>query len=102
MRKAQSTIEYTVLITAIVAALVTMQIYVKRGLQGRMRQNADSIGEQYAPGNTTSDMTVSFSSESITTTTTEEADGETVTTTTVDTPLETQSRTGFETVGTIE
>jgi len=102
MKKAQSTIEYAVIITAIVAALVTMQIYIKRGIQGRMRQSADSIGEQYAPTNTTSDMTTSFSSNSITTTNTEEKDGTTTTTTKVDTPSETQTRAGSETVGPIE
>lgn len=100
-KKAQSTLEYAVVITAIVAALVTMQIYIKRGLQGRMRQSADSIGEQYAPTNTTLDTTINFSSNSITTSTTEEKDGTTTTTATVES-LETQSRTGYETVGPIE
>ena len=27
-----------------------MQYYVKRAIQGRVRQSADSIGEQYSPG----------------------------------------------------
>ena len=61
LRKAQSTLEYAVVIFAIVAALVTMQIYLKRGIQGKMRQSADSIGEQYAPENTTSDINLTFS-----------------------------------------
>lgn len=50
----QSTIEYAVLMAIIVAALVAMQIYVKRGFSGRLRAAADSVGEQYSPRHTTS------------------------------------------------
>ncbi len=53
----QSTLEYAVLIAVVAAAAIGMQIYVKRGLQGRLRQSADSIGEQYAPGRTISTFT---------------------------------------------
>ena len=108
LRKAQSTLEYALVIACIVAALVTMQIYLKRGMQGKMRQSADSIGEQYAPENTTSDMTINFSSNSTTTTNTVEINDPTTNTTTtttttvVDVPLETQTRTGSETVGPIQ
>ena len=53
-RRGQSTLEYAVLIAVVAAAAIAMQIYVKRGIQGRLRSSADSIGEQYAPGHTTS------------------------------------------------
>ena len=56
-KKAQSTLEYAILILVVVAALIVMQIYVKRGIQGRMRESSDQIGEQYSPGYTTSNYT---------------------------------------------
>jgi hypothetical protein len=31
-----------------------MHVYVKRGYQGRIKQEADEIGEQYAPNHTAS------------------------------------------------
>jgi hypothetical protein len=50
-RKAQSTMEYAVLIIIVIGALLSIQQYLKRGLQGRMRQAADDIGDQYSVGN---------------------------------------------------
>lgn len=47
-KKAQSTLEYAILITVILAGLLAMQIYMKRGYQGRLKAEADSIGEQYS------------------------------------------------------
>ncbi len=64
--KAQSSLEYAVVIVCLVAALLAMQIYIKRGFEGRMRQSADSIGEQYSPKNTTGSSTVSYTSNTIT------------------------------------
>ena len=51
-RRAQSVLEYCVLICILVAALVAMQTYIKRGVQGRIRASADEIGGEfgYAPG----------------------------------------------------
>jgi len=45
-RKAQTTAEYAILIGLVVAALVAMQTYVKRGLQGRMKDATDQVGLQ--------------------------------------------------------
>lgn len=53
-KKAQSTLEYAVIIAVVVAALISMQIYFKRGLQGKIRQASDDIGEQFSPSTTTS------------------------------------------------
>jgi len=50
--RGQSTLEYAVLIVIVIGALLSIQVYIKRGIQGRMRSAADDIGEQYAPGNT--------------------------------------------------
>lgn len=54
MRKAQSVIEYLVLVSVIVAALVAMQVYIKRGMQGRLKVYAEQLteGEVYSPGAT--------------------------------------------------
>lgn len=101
LKRAQSSLEYALVIVCVVAALLAMQIYIKRSVQGRMRQTADSIGEQYAPGNTTSDTTLTINSNSDTTATTTELDGTTTTTTESDFD-ETQSRSGTETVGPLE
>lgn len=45
--KAQSLLEYAVLIIVIVVALLSSQVYIKRALQGRWRQAMDNVGEQY-------------------------------------------------------
>lgn len=60
---AQSTLEYAVVVACVVAALLAMQIYIKRGTQGRLRQASDEIGEQYAPMNTTSTIITDLDSD---------------------------------------
>ncbi len=47
MKKAQSFLEYSILMTIIVAAFLTMQIYMKRSFQGRWKQSVDELGDQY-------------------------------------------------------
>ena len=43
--RGQSTLEYAILIIIVVGALLTIQQYVKRGIQGRFKSAADDIGE---------------------------------------------------------
>ncbi|MCP3685701.1 MAG: hypothetical protein GY861_23895 [bacterium] len=50
--KGQSTVEYAVLIAIVIAALISIQMYIKRGVQGRLKSAADDIGDQYSSGNT--------------------------------------------------
>lgn len=52
--KAQGILELAVMIILIAAALVAMQTYFKRGLQGKMRESAEAIsgGLLYSPGAT--------------------------------------------------
>ena len=57
--KGQSTLEYVILIGFVVAALIAMGFYMKRGAQGRLRESTDQIGEQYEAGQTTGHYTVS-------------------------------------------
>ena len=49
IRKGQSTLEYALLITIVLAAFVATSYYLKRGIQGRWKANVDELGEQYDP-----------------------------------------------------
>lgn len=42
--KAQSTAEYAILIALVIGAATAMQIYVKRGMQGRVKEVVDHTG----------------------------------------------------------
>jgi len=88
--RGQSTLEYVILVGFIVAALIAMGVYMKRGFQGRLRESTDQIGQQYSAGSTTSDYT----------TTTQVAQTETVTAgvTTTQVTQNEQRKTGSETV----
>lgn len=63
-KKGQSTLEYVIMIVVIAAALVAMQAYIKRGVQGKLRSSTDGIGEQYSPGITTGGYTTTTGSTS--------------------------------------
>ncbi len=49
-KRAQTTAEYAILIAIVVGAVVAMQIYVRRGLQGRIRNVVDHVGQGGAVG----------------------------------------------------
>ena len=51
-KRAQSSLEYAVLIVVIIGALLSIQNYIKRGVQGRLKSAADDIGDQFSVGNT--------------------------------------------------
>lgn len=55
-RRAQNTLEYVVLFSLIAASLFTMQVYVKRALQGKFRNYAAEVsgGGFYVPTATNS------------------------------------------------
>lgn len=61
-KKAQSTLEYAVLIIIVIGALLSIQVYIKRGVSGRLKSAADDIGEQYSSGNTNYTMVTRTSS----------------------------------------
>ncbi len=61
-KKGQSTLEYAILIIIILGALLSIQSYIKRGLQGRLQQATDDIGEQFSVGNQNYSKTVTTSS----------------------------------------
>jgi hypothetical protein len=48
-KKAQSLMEYIVLILVILGVFIAMQNYIKRGFQGRWKSAVDDFGDQYDP-----------------------------------------------------
>lgn len=66
LRKGQSTAEYAIVIGLVVAAAVAMQVYVKRGLQGKVKDAVDYndpsatmlTGRQYEPDYQTTEAMV--------------------------------------------
>lgn len=51
-RRAQITVEVAVLICVVVAATIAIHAYVKRGIEGRMKEKVERVsgGELYEPG----------------------------------------------------
>ncbi|MFA5357032.1 MAG: hypothetical protein WC301_06520 [Candidatus Omnitrophota bacterium] len=43
-KKGMGVMEYILVIAVVVAALVGMQVYIKRAISGRIRQGADTFG----------------------------------------------------------
>lgn len=64
-KKAQSTAEYVIILGLVVGAVVAMQTYVKRGLQGRIRDAVDFTdqGEQAQGEGTGTNAVVQFSTD---------------------------------------
>jgi len=89
--RGQSTLEYVILVGFVVAALIAMGVYMKRGFQGRLRESTDQIGQQFSADHTSSNFT----------TTTNMAQTENVVAgvTTTNITANTQTRTGSENVG---
>lgn len=46
-KKGQGILEYAMILSVVVAVIVAIQIYVKRALEGKFKQSADQIGEQF-------------------------------------------------------
>ena len=63
-KKGQNTLEYAVVIAVIVAALLAMQNYIKRGIQGKMKASTDDIGEQFSPQYTASNSIITLNANS--------------------------------------
>ena len=67
MTRGQSTFEYAAVIAIVAAALLGMAIYVKRGISGKLREGADSVGQQYHPTQTNSKITLAVKNTTTTT-----------------------------------
>lgn len=94
--KAQTTLEYAILIGVVVAGLIAMQVYLKRGYQGSLRESSDSMGEQFSPGYTTNLYTTKNE-----TTSTEELKAK-ATTSKIEKGDQTITKTGHEDVATAD
>ena len=47
IKKAQASLEYAALVGVVVGAIIIMSIYMKRSVEGKIRKESDSIGDQY-------------------------------------------------------
>jgi hypothetical protein len=45
--RAQSVLEYAVIVFVAVAALLAMNIYMKRASEGKLRESSDRLGQQF-------------------------------------------------------
>lgn len=50
-RRAQTTLEYALLIAVVIAALIAMQQYMRKGMMGKLKESSDDIGKQFDPDN---------------------------------------------------
>ena len=67
-RSGQSMAEYAIVLTVVIGAIVAMQLFVKRGLQGKVKDAADLVvvpggagTKQFEPDNASSSYTVTQS-----------------------------------------
>jgi hypothetical protein len=58
--KAQSTLEYAILVSVVIAALLAMRTYVKRGFQGHLRKQTDDLGQQYTTQTKTNQSSATY------------------------------------------
>ena len=68
-QRGQSTLEYAVLIAVVVGACLVMQIYMKRGVSGKLQEGTQRIGEQFTPYTATHTLTQGFTGARTETTT---------------------------------
>jgi len=62
--KGQTFLEFAVLFIVLVGALLAMQKYIKRGVQGKWKESIDGMGKQYDPaGNMTTSWDMSSNAE---------------------------------------
>lgn len=61
-KKGQSTLEFAVLIGVVVASAIAMQVYMKRGVSGKLKSGVDQIGTQYDPQNFSSNYATNTNS----------------------------------------
>lgn len=99
MFKAQTSLEFAMVVVCVALALVAMQVYIKQGIQGRLRTQADQLGQQYEPRKTTSDMTLEISGHTIANVWTNQLNDISYTTVNTLVDYETEHRYGSESIG---
>jgi len=93
-KKGQSTLEYAILIVVVILALIGIQGYISRAVQGRGRDAGDQIGEQFDAGSAAYNYTTTTSAR-----VRETADAWSTTT---EYQNQSTTRTGNETIGNYE
>lgn len=92
-RRGQNTLEYALIISVVIAALLTINMYLKKGVQGRLKESTDQIGKQFDPESFTTASQTEGSGETVTE---EVRDIETGTTTSTVTKAETVTKSEYE------
>lgn len=90
----QMAIEYAALLVIVIGALLAMQMYFKRGVQGRIKTSVDSVGEQYDPLTTEADVYHRVAGDTVTTISVKDVVGGKQTMR-GDTSIMTETKTGF-------
>lgn len=57
LKKAQTTIEFSLVLVVAIMAFIGIQPMIKRAIQGDLRNSADRLGEQFSPRWTSSSRT---------------------------------------------
>ena len=97
-RKGQSTLEYIVYFTIILAVFISIQTYFKRGVQGRWKAHIDELGDQYDPRTANTNLRETLSSSTNTSIVTMNTIGGFWTKRT-DVSVSSERKTGYTTVG---
>ena len=61
-KKGQTAVEYVTILILCIGAFLTIQNYVKRGIQGRWKAHVDELGDQYDPRTAVTSITETLSS----------------------------------------
>jgi len=99
MRRGQSALEYSMVIFCVVLALLAMRTYMTRGLQGRLRSEADQLsGQQYDYRTTSGSSSLQYNSHTLTNVVTTTQNNLTTTNANTQIDYDTTSRSGSETI----
>jgi uncharacterized protein (UPF0333 family) len=66
-RRGQSALEYALVIAVAIIALLAVNIYLRRGMMGRLKESSDQIGRQWEPGQFTTSWSSTSAGQTLTT-----------------------------------
>ena len=66
-KRGQSTLEYALIIGVVVAALLAINVYMRKSVSGRLKQSSDDIGKPFDPEGTFTNAWQSAGAETTTT-----------------------------------
>ena len=97
-KRGQSTLEYGLIIAVVVAALLAINWYMQKGVQGKLKESTDQIGRQFEPGKFSTAWKSESTGNTLTTESRDVADGSTTSNTL---QAETVSRNEWEEFGNV-